>query len=184
MPCNLCLDSTTHPYSWHGFKFASAVFFIQPERKTLTKLLPLDHAALLLTTVLLPESKNSRLKPTADELPKKWHILKKISNLTILHLSHKDEQRNIQAHRLIFQRQCRWLCWSLCVYEVNSRLECQIYHFGCLNQRRRGAYFFLAKIKCLFTELFTFICSQVISRINVSGRVNCEMFLWWACLPV
>lgn len=33
-------------------------------------------------------------------------------------------------------------------------------------------------MKCLFIELFTFICSQGVSRINVSGCVNCEIFLW------
>lgn len=74
-----------------------------------------------------------------------------------------------QTQFVIFQCQCGWLCWSLCVYEVNSRLKCQIFHFGSLNQKWRGAYFSLAKMKCLFTELFTFICSPVVSRINVSG---------------
>lgn len=80
-----------------------------------------------------------------------------------------EKRTGTQTQFVIFQCQCGWQCWSLCVYEVNSRLKCQIYHFGSLNQKQRGAYFSLAKMKCLFTELFTFICSPVVSRINVSG---------------
>lgn len=56
-----------------------------------------------------------------------------------------------------------------------KQLKSQIYHFGSLNQRQRGAHFFLAKRKRLITKLcFFFICSQVLSGINVSGWVNCE----------
>lgn len=59
-----------------------------------------------------------------------------------------------------------------CVYEVNKRVKCQIHHFGSVNQGRRQEglfFFFLAKMKCLFAELFTFICLQVVSGINASG---------------
>lgn len=123
------------------------------------------------------------LKATADEMLLKWHTLKKMSlnDSTFKPQRQAEKYTGMQTQFGIFPLQCGWLCWSLCVYEVNSRLKCQIYHFGSLNQRRRGAYFFVAKMKCLFTEPFTFICSQVVSRINVSGWVNCEMFLWWVC---
>lgn len=53
------------------------LFFFRSQRKTLTKLLPLDHAALLLIAQSLSESLNSMLKATADEMLQKWHILEK-----------------------------------------------------------------------------------------------------------
>ena len=97
-------------------------------------------------------------------------------------MSRRDVYR--QTWFVIFQQQCGWFCWSLCVYELNSRLKCQIYHFGILNQRQQGAYFFSVKMKHLFTELFRCICFQVVSRMNVSGWVNCEMLLWRVFLRV
>lgn len=182
-----------HHSSVHLMWFSnSQVLFYQSQRKSEAKLLPLDQAALLLMALSLPESRDFHWTHDIENhggwnAPRTARMKKKkmsLADSTLKPQRPADACTRRRSEFVIFQRQCGWLCWSLCVYEVNSRVKCQIYHFGSLNQRRRGAYFFLAKMKCLFTELFTFICSQVVSRINVSGWVNCEMFLWWVCLLV
>lgn len=80
LPGHLCVDSTTHLPTWYGF-LNSQVLLYPSQRKSEAKLIPLDHAVLLLMALSLPESRDSTelviLETTADELLPKWHALKK-----------------------------------------------------------------------------------------------------------
>lgn len=165
--CSLLLDSTTQLYSYFTNHRGNQRWGSH-------------HLALLLYCLCQRQGITLNMwywKPQQMKWSRNGsHVKKKRS------LDDEASRSEICRHSLIFQHQSGWLRWSICVYEVNSRLKYMIYHFGSLNQRQREAYFFLENMKCLFSKLFTRLCLQVVSRINVSGWVNYEISLWWVCV--